>query len=75
MCQRYDIAFQNYSIQDANPTDFQKKWKGCVMMLAKLIKKIKTLNRKVYVHCSAGIYRSSQVVTLFLALSTKYSLS
>ena len=30
-------------------------------------------NEKVYVHCSAGIHRSPQIVAIFLAMSSKFS--
>jgi protein-tyrosine phosphatase len=30
-------------------------------------------NKKVYVHCSAGVYRSPQIVALYLILTKKYS--
>ena len=55
----------NYAIQDMNRKDFLAKYLGAIILLKKLVEE----NKKVYVHCTAGVYRSPQVVSLFLVLT------
>ena len=50
--------------------DFRKRCEGALLLLKKLISQ----NKKVYVHCSAGMYRSPQIVVLYLVLHENYSL-
>lgn len=52
-----------------NKKDFLEKCKGAIEILKKLIDK----NKKVYVHCSAGVYRSPQLVALYLILTENYT--
>lgn len=47
--------------------DFLSKYLGAIRILNRLIES----NQKVYVHCTAGVYRSPQVVILFLILTQK----
>lgn len=42
---------------------------GAIQLLSKMVEG----NKKVYVHCSAGMYRSPQIVALFLILNQNYS--
>lgn len=49
--------------------DFLAKFKGAIDILRDLVKE----NEKVYVHCTAGVYRSPQIVILFLILTHKLS--
>ena len=65
LAKEYDISFNRYSIIDMNAEDFRKKCKGALELLKNLIEKNK---KKVYVHCSAGMYRSPQIVVLYLIL-------
>ena len=51
-----------------NNEDFVSKAGSGVSMLNKLIME----KRKVYIHCSAGIYRSPQMIVLYLALFEYY---
>lgn len=52
-----------------NNDDFVSKAEGGVKMMRELIKE----GEKVYVHCSAGIYRSPQMIALYLTLFEKYT--
>ena len=47
-----------------NNKDFLEKWIGAVSLLRKIIAD----GERVYVHCSAGVYRSPQIVILYLML-------
>ena len=51
--------------------DFREKCQGALILLKKLIL---ASNKKVYVHCSAGMYRSPQIVVLHLIINEGYSL-
>lgn len=66
---RNDLEIHTYAIQDMNKRDFVEKCMGAIKLLAKLVEG----DRKVYVHCSAGMYRSPQIVVLFLILTHNYS--
>ena len=48
--------------------DFINKEEGGVKLMKELIKE-----EKVYVHCSAGIYRSPQMIALYLILYEQFS--
>ena len=48
--------------------DFINKAEGGVKLMKELIKE-----EKVYVHCSAGIYRSPQMIALYLILYEQFS--
>lgn len=50
--------------------DFRKRCEGALILLKRLISQ----NKKVYVHCSAGMYRSPQIVVLYLVLHEGYKL-
>ena len=39
-----------------------------------MLKRLISQNKKVYVHCSAGMYRSPQIVVLYLVLHENYIL-
>jgi protein-tyrosine phosphatase len=52
-----------------NKEDFLSKCTGAIELLKNLVKQ----RKKVYVHCSAGVYRSPQIVVLYLILTEKYS--
>lgn len=64
LSESHGLHFYNYEIEDMNKKDFLDKWKGAVYLLRKII----STGEKVYVHCSAGVYRSPQIVTLYLML-------
>ena len=51
-----------------NNKDFVSKAEGGVRILADLLHSGET----VYVHCSAGIYRSPQMIALYLAAFQHY---
>lgn len=52
-----------------NSEDFVSKAEGAVRLLKELLSE----GGKVYVHCSAGIYRSTQTIALYLNLFQSYS--
>lgn len=52
-----------------NSEDFIMKADGGVRLMHELLKE-----GGVYVYCSAGVYRSPQLVALYLALHQQYSL-
>jgi len=52
-----------------NKKDFLIKCVGAIQLLKNLING----NKKVYVHCSAGVYRSPQIVVLYLILTNNYT--
>lgn len=64
LCDQYGIQLITYSIEDMNKKDFLEKWTGAVILLRNLLR----FGNKVYVHCSAGVYRSPQIVALYLML-------
>ena len=64
LCDEYGLQLLTYSIEDMNKKDFLSKWTGAVVLLRNLIR----YGNKVYVHCSAGVYRSPQIVALYLML-------
>ena len=51
-----------------NNDDFVSKAEGGVRALEELMRE-----ERVYVHCSAGIYRSPQMIALYLVLCEQYS--
>lgn len=65
--ERNGMTIHQYAIQDMNKKDFLSKYMGAIKLLKKLIDS----GQKVYVHCSAGIYRSPQLVVLFLIITEK----
>lgn len=52
-----------------NNEDFVSKAEGGVRVLRELMRE-----ERVYVHCSAGIYRSPQMIALYLVLCEQYPL-
>lgn len=52
-----------------NADDFILKAEGGVRLMDELLQE-----GRVYVYCSAGVYRSPQLVALYLALHQQYSL-
>jgi protein-tyrosine phosphatase len=52
-----------------NNQDFVNKAEGAVKMMTDLLKD----GGKVYVYCSAGIYRSPQIIALYLSMFQNYS--
>lgn len=70
LCQEHGVKYKRYSILDMNNDDFVSKAEGGVRMMRELIRE----GEKVYVHCSAGIYRSPQMIALYLTLFERYSL-
>lgn len=67
--EKNNMKHYHFSIEDANKKDFLEKFRAPTEMLCELIKG----GEVVYVHCSAGIHRSPQIVAIFLALSEKFS--
>jgi predicted protein tyrosine phosphatase len=53
-----------------NNDDFINKAEGGLKILRDMIKS----GERVYVHCTAGIYRSPQMIALYLTIFDKYSL-
>lgn len=53
-----------------NNSDFINKAEGGLKIMRDLIKS----GERVYVHCSAGIYRSPQMIALYLSLFEKYTI-
>lgn len=49
--------------------DFVQRAEGGLRTLSDLLKE----GMKVYVHCSAGIYRSTQMIALYLSIFEHYS--
>ena len=66
---KYGIEIKRYPIGDFNKEDLSNKLKGAVDLLYQLIKE----GKKVYVHCTAGIGRSANVVICYLVLYENYS--
>lgn len=52
-----------------NSEDFVSKAEGAVRLMKDLLSE----GNKIYVHCSAGIYRSTQIIALYLNLFQNYS--
>jgi protein-tyrosine phosphatase len=71
LCTEFSITYRTHSILDANAVDFIEKCLGAVRSLIKLIKQER---KKVYIHCSAGIFRSPQIVTLYLVIEKRMGL-
>ncbi len=59
---KHGIQWCNVEIIDMNPQDFIRRSRKALRILNKLV----NLYGKVYVHCTAGIYRSPQLVALYL---------
>lgn len=70
LCQQYGLKYRRYSILDMNNDDFVSKAEGGVRVMRELLRE----GERVYVHCSAGIYRSPQMIALYLTLFERYSL-
>ena len=51
-----------------NNNDFIQKAEGGVKLLNELLKR----DNKVYIHCSAGKYRSPQMIALYLNIVDNY---
>jgi protein-tyrosine phosphatase len=68
--QRHGIMCVNIEIADRKNRDFMAKCNNALKVLTYLVEKY----GKVYVHCTAGIYRSPQLIVLFLVLKRNYSL-
>ena len=64
------MRYKRYSILDMNNDDFVSKAEGGVKVMRDLMRD----GERVYVHCSAGIYRSPQMIALYLTLFERYSL-
>ena len=64
LCEENGLEFYSCAIEDKNKVDFLEKWTEGVSLLRKLLKK----GHVVYVHCSAGVYRSPQIVVLYLII-------
>ena len=67
---KHGIKAVNYEIFDRKSLDFVKKSALALKLLAVLVQK----HKKVYVHCTAGIYRSPQLIAMFLVRFRNYSL-
>lgn len=59
----HGIKAVNIEMIDRKSIDFVNKSGVAVRMLSVMVEKYK----KVYVHCTAGIFRSPQLIVLFLA--------
>jgi protein-tyrosine phosphatase len=70
LCQEHGVRYKRYSILDMNNDDFVSKAEGGVKVMRDLMRD----GERVYVHCSAGIYRSPQMIALYLTLFERYSL-
>lgn len=68
MCEEHQIKYKRYAIEDMNNQDFVYRADGAVRMMSELLKD----GGKVYVHCSAGIYRSPQIIALYLSIFHSY---
>ena len=66
---KYGINIERYPIEDFNTEDIYNNLKGAGDLLNKLLKE----EKKIYVHCTAGIGRSSSVVITYLVLYENYS--
>ena len=64
--QEQGCKYYCYEIKDMSAIDFIEKSLGAFLLLKKLVNEN---HNKVYVHCSAGVYRSPQLVVLFLVLA------
>ena len=70
LCEEHSIRFRRHAIEDMDSADFINKAEGGATLLSDLLKE----GGKVYVHCSAGIYRSPQMIALYLTLFEHYPL-
>lgn len=57
------------AVRDFDATEMVRLLPSCVAELTSLVK----ANKRVYVHCTAGVNRSSSVVLAFLVWKRKYS--
>lgn len=69
LCEESAVRYQTYSIEDMNNQDFIERAQGAVRKLREMLRE----SGKVYVHCTAGIYRSPQIIALYLAQFQDYS--
>jgi protein-tyrosine phosphatase len=69
LCEENGLSYRCYAIEDMNAEDFITKADGGVQLIRELLKE-----GGVYVYCSAGVYRSPQLVALYLVLHEHYSL-
>ena len=69
LCQEAGIKYRRYAIEDMNSQDFIKK----ALPGVKAMREWMMNGDKLYVHCSAGIYRSPQMIALYLTLFEDYS--
>lgn len=67
---KHGIKAINIEIIDRKSTDFISKSGIALKMLDVLVQKYK----KVYVHCTAGIFRSPQLIVLYLARFRDFTL-
>ena len=67
----YGININRYPIEDCCHEIMVSRLKGASDLLNELLKKGKT----VYVHCTAGMYRASSTVILYLVLYEKYEVN
>lgn len=70
VCKQESIEIEVCSIKDMDKQDFLEKAEGALAIL----KKWNNLNYTMYVHCSAGIYRSPQIMIMHLMTEQNYDL-
>lgn len=69
LCEEHGIKFRLYEIEDMNNADFIERADGGLSILSELVREGMT----VYIHCSAGMYRSPQMIVLYLAMCEQNS--
>jgi protein-tyrosine phosphatase len=69
--QRHGIKAINIEIVDRKNRDFVAKCRHALKVLTFMVEKY----GKVYVHCTAGIYRSPQLIVLFLVHRRRMTLN
>jgi atypical dual specificity phosphatase len=70
LCKENGIEYKRCSIQDMNNPDFVENAEEGVRIMEEVL----SSGGNIYVHCSAGIYRSPQMIALYLVAVKKYKL-
>lgn len=68
LAEEYGMSCCNFQIFDMNVSDFINKSSEALKLLHTMI----SLHGCVYIHCTAGIYRSPQLAILYLVRFENY---
>ena len=70
LCKEKGIKYKRCSIEDMNNPDFVENADEGIEIMEQIL----SSGENIYVHCSAGIYRSPQMIALYLIAIKKYQL-